>query len=142
MRATIQRIEELFWNNQIKLQGGWYKGYDGRSRTKGKIVKELPLPCSDHDMTVSEVSLLLGTSTNIVSHILADLRIDPRHDGSKQMISPEQYRKIEKYRTSIYYSMVARWLLLSPENKILMRKVLEVSANNQLIAKIVRVLWS
>lgn len=137
MRERQVKIEELFWNNQIKLQSGWEMGYTGSGRTKGKVVKSLPLDC-ETPMNVSEVAWHLGTSTNIASGLIQDLEI-PMKDG---VISPEGYSRIKSYRTSIYYSMVARWLLLAPGNKQMTNKVMDLSAQNPLIAKIAKVLWN
>ena len=139
-RRLSARIEGMFKNLQIRLQPSWEDGYWGR--VGGKVVHQLPMPAQSPEMTLSEAADLLGTSNNVVSSLLEQLEIRPNTTPTKVLISQEDYEKIARYRTSVYYSMVARWMLKAKTTKSqqLKNQVAAVAAKDPIVSKIFNLL--
>ena len=139
------KIEELFYNNQIKLMPKWYESYGIKAgRVGGKVVSSLPMEFgADRLIPISEAALLLGSATNTVSELIEKLDISFTREGRKILIDRQAYERLAEYRTRVFYSMVARWMLVARSNinKQMLARVNAEAANNQIISRINESLW-
>lgn len=142
------KIELLFKRNQIILAKDWHLGYGSQtssSNRAGKCVDDLPLEatCSD-SVSMAEAARLLQTSTNQVSRLIDVLGISAQKQTNKILISPEGYERMARYRTTIYYSMIARWLYFSRfrADKDSLIRVEKKASSDPLIEKIYKSVWN